>query len=94
MEKFEPTQEEKDAPTYFDWDDARLGQFTKYCGRMLEKMKDDAEGLHRVTVSSCAMLLVGAAHDANASELTLNMEGNTHKGEPIGDWIITVKRKD
>src|SRR5688572_21069758 len=91
VRKFETTQAEKDAPSYFDWDDARLGQFTKHLAKVFDGLSDDAEGFHRSTLASCAMLLIGAAHDTNAGELELKMEGNTHDGKEIGDWTVTVK---
>lgn len=93
MAEFEPTEAEKAANSYLDWDDAELGKFTKYVALRFAELKDDAEGLKRVTASSCAMLLMGACVDSNAAELTLNMGGFSHKGIPEGDWTLVVKRK-
>lgn len=93
MAEFEPTEAEKEANSYLDWDDAELGKFTKYVALKFDAMKNDAEGLKKVTASSCAMLLMGACVDSNADELTLNMGGFSHKGIPEGDWTLIVKRK-
>lgn len=92
MALFEPTQAEKDASSYLDWDDASLGKFAKYCALVMEQNSKDAEGLHRVSAASCAMMLVGACLDCNAGTLEFKMDGHTSKGKDTGDWIITVKR--
>lgn len=93
MAEFEPTEAEKAANSYLDWDDAELGKFTKYIALKFDALKDDAKGLKRVTVSSCAMMLMGACVDSNAAEMTLNISGFSHKSIPEGDWTLVVKRK-
>src|SRR4051812_47779103 len=93
MATFEPTEAEKATASYLDWDDAELGKFAKYVGLTLSKAKDDAEGLHRLTAASCAMMLIATCVDSNAAELTLNLEGYTHKGVPEGDWTLVLKKK-
>ncbi len=92
MAIFEPTEAEKEASSYLDWDDASLGKFAKYCGLVMEANSKDAEGLHRVSIASCAMMLVGACLDNNAGSLEFKMDGHTRKGEKTGDWLITVRR--
>lgn len=92
MSKFEPTQAEKDALSYLDWDDAALGRFAKHIACTLHKLQGDADGLHKVTAASCAMMLVGAAVDANAATIRLAMDGHTHNEIPTGDWVVTVQR--
>lgn len=86
------TEAEKAAESYLDWDDAALGRFTKYIAATIEKHKDDADGLHRVTAASAAMLLVASCVDANAGSLMLKLEGHTHGDVLTGDWLITVKK--
>lgn len=93
MAVFEPTEAEKEASSYLEWDDAELGKFTKYCGLVMEKNSKDAEGLHRVSAASCAMMLVGACIDSNAATLELKLDGHTRRGDKTGDWIVTVKRR-
>lgn len=92
MALFEPTAEEKDANSYLEWDDAELGKFAKYVALTLEENRKDAEGLHRVSAASCAMLLVSQCIDTNASEMTLNMEGHTRAGVPYGNWHLKVEK--
>ena len=92
MSEFIPTQEEKDALSYLDWDDAALGRFTKHVACTLDKIRDDAEGLHRVMTAAAAMALIGATVEANADRLELNLDSHTHEGVPTGDWKITVER--
>jgi hypothetical protein len=92
VSKFTPTQAEKDALSYLDWDDAALGRFTKHVACTLVKLANDAEGLQKVTAASCAMMLVGAAFDANAAKLTLKMDEHTHAEIPTGNWVVTVRR--
>lgn len=93
MATFEPTQAEKDAASYLDWDDAELGKFCKNVALTLDRLKDDADGLHKVTAASCAMMLVGSCVDSNAGSLKLTLEDYSHASKPCGDWTITVKRK-
>lgn len=92
MAIFEPTEAEKAAKSYLDWDDAELGKFCKYVALRFRDMQKDAEGLHKVTATSCAMMLIGACVESNAAELTLDTKGFTHKGQPNGDWNITVTK--
>lgn len=93
MAVFEPTEEEKAAASYLDWDDAALGKFTKYCGLVMDQNSKDGEGLHRVSAASCAMRLVSQCVDSNAAELKLKLDGHTLRGQKTGDWIVTVKRR-
>jgi hypothetical protein len=92
MSTFEPTQAEKDALTYLEWDDAALGRFVKHVACTLHKVQGDSDGLHKVTAASCAMMLVGIAVDANAETVRLAMDGHTHQEIPTGDWVVTVQR--
>lgn len=92
MSKFIPTQAEKDALSYLDWDDAALGRFTKHVACTLAKVSGDQDGLHKVTAASNAMMLVGMAFEANAATLKLTLSGHAHKEIPTGDWVVTVKR--
>ena len=93
MAQFEPTELEKSAASYLDWDDAELGKFTKYVGLTLDQIRNDAEGLHRVSAASCAMMLIACCHDSNATEMSIKLDGHTHGKEQTGDWIVTVKRR-
>lgn len=86
------TDEEKEAASYLDWDDAALGRFAKYTALRLTEMSKDSEGLRKVAVASCAMMMVSAAHDSNATTLELKLSGHTSKEIPTGDWKIVVKR--
>lgn len=92
MAKLTTTPEERAANSYLEWDDAALGRFTKLCALKLDALKDDAEGLRKVTASSCAMMLVADAFLANATTFTLDLEGHTHAEIPTGNWRIIVKR--
>lgn len=88
------TQEEKDAVTYFDWSDEALGKFTKYVGMLMNKHKDDADGLHRVMAASGAITLITSAHQSNAAELKINLDDHYIGKTVTGDWVVLVKRKD
>lgn len=92
MAVFEPTEAEKAAASYLDWDDAELGKFTKHVGLMMAAMDKDADGFRRVTAVSCAMSLVSSVVDSNAAKLTLKLDGHTLRGEPTGDWVISIRR--
>ncbi len=93
MAVFEPTEDEKAANSYLDWDDAELGKFTKYVALKMREHQKDEEGLKRVAASACGMILIGCCVDSNAAELTLNLDGYSHKGIPEGDWTILVKKR-
>lgn len=86
------TQEENDASSYLDMDDASLGRYTKYLAKVLEDLKDDADGFHKVTAASAGLLMVSACFDANADKLSLTLTGHSHKGIETGDWKITVEK--
>ncbi len=93
MAVFEPTEKEKAAASYLEWDDAELGKFTKYCGLVMAANAKDTEGLHRVAAASCAMQLVSVCLESNADTLKLDLDGHTSRGVSTGDWVLTVKRK-
>ena len=93
MAVFEPTEAEKAAESYLDWDDAELGKFTKYVALKLRELQKDDEGVKRVSAAACSMMLVGCCVDTNAAELSLNFGGFTHKDKPVGDWTLVVKKK-
>lgn len=93
MATFEPTEEEKAAASYLDWDDAELGKFAKYIALTLATKGKDAEGLHRISAASCAMMLISQCHDSNAGEMIIKLDGHTHGKIPTGDWTVTVKQR-
>lgn len=86
------TEKEKADPSYLDWDDAAIAKLVRFTAARLVELKEDAEGLHRVTAVSCAMLLVAACVGSNATSLKLDLGAHTHKGVPTGDWRIIIKR--
>lgn len=94
MAKFEPTEAEKAAASYLEWDDAELGKFTKYIALQLAALeKADKEGLRRVSAASIGMMLIGCCIDTNATKLKVDFTGLTHKDKPSGDWTIEVRQK-
>jgi hypothetical protein len=94
MAEFTPTQEEKDANSYLDWPDEALGKFTKYVALKFAETSGRQDGLHKVTSASCAMNLVHASSEMNSAKTTLNLDGMSIDGEPIGDWLVTIERID
>lgn len=92
MAKFDPTEEERAAISYLDWSDEALGKFCKYVATLNEEYSKEQEGLKSVSASVAAMTLIGMAHDSNAEELTMKMEGHTIGDTRTGDWIVTVKK--
>lgn len=92
MAVFEPTEAEKAANSYLDWDDEAVGKLAKYLALVLAENRGDAEGLKRISAASCAMTLVSNALDANATELKVKINGFTRKGEALGDWTLTLER--
>lgn len=93
------TQEEKDAKSYLEWDDASLGRLCKRTMIFIEDnavrihSKDDSD--HDVVVSkAAALLLIRAAIDLNAQEASFKMDGVTIAGKSAGSWIVKINDLD
>ena len=83
------TDEEKQAKTWAELDDASLGKVVK---AEMFNIKTASKQMKRLLLFSAAMILCTAAADANADKLTQTIEGLTTKGKPIGDWKVTIKK--
>lgn len=68
----ELTKEEKEAISYLDWDNERLGQYTKECAKYLNSKRID--GYEAVTVMASIMLLIGNVRSANAGTFTVELK--------------------
>lgn len=87
------TQEEKDAASYLDWDDASLGRFTKQMAlKFAAACKSDPEGWRRVLSTAAAVHLACQAADANAARLTVDLDGVEYAEKKHGDWRVTVEK--
>ena len=86
------TQEELDAPSYLDWSNESLGRLTRTIGQYL-KYKD-ANGFKAPTAVGAAFMLISACREANAGELTLELDAHTHDGQSTGDWEIIIRKKE
>lgn len=83
------TDEEKEAATWFELDDAVLGKVVK---RTAAGLIGHSRELDRVWWFAAAMLLCGMAHDQNAQKVVQSIEGFEEEGVPLGDWEVIVQR--
>lgn len=86
MAKLILTEEEKAAGRYLDWDDASLGQMVRALCETIRGNEKDIIG----TVSA-SYLLIAACLEAGSEESTWKIEGVTMRGEPVGNWEVTVR---
>jgi len=88
------TEEEKQAASWLDFDDASLGRCVKSTAHFIrsQSQKDDPEGGDVVTVNATSLLLVGRAIKSNADTFTTSIYGVTIKGKEVGDWEVVAKR--
>lgn len=85
------TKKEIDMKSYADMSDARLGRFTREIMAMILEPVDD-EDRKKLTIASCAHILIKFALETNAREIDLEITGFTIKDNPFGDWKISVKK--
>ena len=83
------TEAEKAADSYLAWDDAALGKLV----RQLSQMCGDEYGATGAHTTMAAHLLVDLARRSNADSATIDLNGASAGGEPIGDWQIRITRK-
>lgn len=83
------TEAERAAATWLEFDDAALGRVVKHAAVTFMEAADE---LKRIRHMAAAMILVGAADQANAERLTETLQGLTRKGVDCGDWRITIER--
>jgi len=91
MAKLILTEEEKEAQSFLDWDDASLGKFVK---NGAVRMKEEADGSKKPIYVSAILVLLGLMKDSDATELTEEVKGFTYKGESVGDFTLTIKQKN
>ena len=83
------TEEEKAAESCLEWDDAAIGKMVRYARMKLHLANDSGTvGIHSAMLHLCSILALTDAETA-----TFNVEGVTRKGEPMGDYVIKVRRK-
>lgn len=86
----ELTQEEKDAPSFLDWPNERLGQFTKECAVYLSSKRID--GYTEVTIMAAVMILISRIREANIGVLTLELKDVTSEMFPESkNFKITIE---
>jgi len=83
------TDEEKKMRTWVELDDESLGRVVK---ADMFKVKEASEERERLLLFSAAMILCAAAADTNADKLIQTIKGLTTKGQPLGNWKVTVRR--
>lgn len=84
------TAAEKKAATWAELDDASLGKVVK---AMMSKIRETSEEQGKLFYLSAAIILCGAAVDANADRLVQTIEGLTIKGQTWGNWKIIIQKQ-
>lgn len=84
------TDEEREANSWLDLDDASLGRVVKQSALVLAEGQTRAE---RVMAITCAMMLCIQVAETNADTATIELAGLTRVGVPIGDWTVRLERK-
>ena len=92
MAKLICTKKELKAATFLEWDDASIGRLCKQSALKI-MFPGDKEKNYPVLVSAASLVLINIAHQANAATSTIDQDGVTIKGEPIGNWQVIIKRK-
>ena len=83
------TQEEERANRYLALDDAALGKIVKYAATILA----DESGDCATRWTAAALVLIDAAAEIGSARTDFEITGVT-RPEPVGDWVITVQRKE
>lgn len=82
------TDEEKAAASWMDWDDETIGKAVRAMASIWQGEDPNRILAHR----AAAMFLCHGAMDVNAETTTLCLDGVTFRGEPIGNYRITIER--
>lgn len=85
------TQEEKDAASYLDLSNETLGRCVKEVAKLI--IDTDSEGKGALFTATAGQLLLKAAIESNADELTMDFKGHTYKDSHKADWEIIVRKK-
>ncbi len=85
------TQEEIDAPSYLDWSNERLGEFTRLTANYLKTKT--IKGYESVTVMAALFLLTTQVESCNAGSFECELSNITSEQYPEpSNWKITVKK--
>jgi hypothetical protein len=84
------TEAEQKMDLWSEMDDDALGKMVK---ATLFNIQDYEGESSRIMTVSAAIILASKMHESNADTATYDIDGVTCKGEPIGDFTVTVKRK-
>lgn len=82
------TDEEREAPTYLEWDDADLGKAVKKAAADLA----DQQGKDSLFALTAGYILIAVARDTNATTVDLDLKGVTLRGQSHGDWRLTLEQ--
>ncbi len=85
------TDEEREAPSYLDWSNERLGEFTRLTANYLKTKT--IKGYESVTIMSALFLLVSQIEDCNAGYFNCTLSDVTSEIQPYGaSYKITVRK--
>ena len=90
MAQFTPTPEEEAAASYLDWDNDSIGKLVKAAALT----RDDPKGDKTVRIVACANVLASLVDEAGSDSTVFDIKGLTRQGKPLGDWIITIVKRD
>ena len=89
------TDEEREAHSYLDWDDASLGKAVKHAALAMEQSQreKDPDGYVALRLQIPALLISGMMAESNAETMEIETAGVTYKGKPVGDLKVVATRK-
>ena len=94
MAKLILTDEEKAANNWLDVSDDCLGKFCRMTMLMLPHLCNEDDGRKGVWFTACLNILIGLAHEANATTTEISVGGFTVENAKCGDWKVTIERTD
>jgi hypothetical protein len=82
---------EKAALLWTDLDDQALGALLR---KKIVVLQTAASQMDMSFATAAALLLVGTAGETNSNSLQVSLESVTQGGRDLGDWDVTVTKKE
>jgi hypothetical protein len=83
------TESEKRCGSYMEWDDASLGRLVKYAATII----NDESGDRATRLTAAALTMIDAAAEVGSERTDFEITG-VSSPEPMGDWVVSVHRKE
>ena len=89
MAELRLTDAEKRCPRWLALDDDTLGKVVKASVGTLVGATD----IQATKLMAACIVLIWGAVEHNSDCVTINVDGLTNKGEPLGDFVINIREK-